>query len=216
MPSATGVLLVALAYLALFGSAEVLRARWQVEAEATRRYVHMASGVIAVGVPVLVGWQLTAALGFIFAAALAWSKGHRVLQAIHGVGRATVGEVCFPLGVAATALLVPQLPAYAFGMLALAFGDGFAGLVGSRYGHPRAAWGGTKSLMGSLACFTVVVGLALAACLAYGPGLGPDTVAAVLVSALAVTMVEAMLGYGLDNLAVPVVAAALSVWCLSV
>jgi len=215
MSSATGALLIALAYLALFGSAEVLRARWQVEAEATRKYVHMASGVIAAGIPLWVGWPMTVAIGVTFAAALAWSKRHRVFQAIHGVDRATVGEVCFPLGVAAAALLVPQMPEYAFGMLVLAFADGSAGIVGARYGRPRAVLGSTKSLMGSVACFTVVVVLALGFCLA-GPGLSTATVAAVLVSALAVTLVEALLGYGLDNLAVPVVAALLCGWFLSV
>jgi dolichol kinase len=52
-----------------------------------------------------------------------------------------------------TLLLFPS-PAACIGIYALAFGDGFAGLVGKLFGRIRPAFLFGKSLEGSAACFT--------------------------------------------------------------
>jgi phytol kinase len=94
-------------------------------------------------------------------------------------------------------------PAFSYAALMLALPDPAAALVGRRFGSLR--WpipGGEKSLFGSLAFFAVAFGIGIVFGLATGNG-SILTVAAV---ALVITGVEAVLGYGLDNLFIPVVA----------
>ncbi len=69
--------------------------------------------------------------------------------------RFVLGPVTLALGVLVTAALFPPLPA-AVGILALAFGDGLASLVGRCFGRTRIPFTGGKTAVGSLACFAAI------------------------------------------------------------
>jgi dolichol kinase len=69
--------------------------------------------------------------------------------------RFVLGPVTLGLG-ALLALLFYPSPAAAIAVYALAFGDGFASLVGKFFGRIRPPFLLGKSLEGSLACFTAV------------------------------------------------------------
>lgn len=83
----------------------------------------------------------------------------------------------------------------------LVFGDAAAALAGHRWGRPR--WG-RKSLEGSVACFVV--------CVLAGLLILPGAWAAVLVSALVATGIEAAPMPVDDNLSVPLATAAVLLW----
>lgn len=70
-------------------------------------------------------------------------------------GRFVLGPVTLGLGAMLALLLYPS-PAASIAIYALAFGDGFASLVGRFYGRIRPAFLYGKSLEGSLACFFAV------------------------------------------------------------
>jgi dolichol kinase len=194
-------------YAALFGSAELMRHFLRVGSNATRSYVHIASAILALGIPLAAGWPATVALGLVFTLVLAVSRWRLVLPAIHDVERSTLGEVLFPLGIACTALLVPIWNAYAYGVLVLGLGDGSAGIVGRCYGKPRLLLGTPKSLAGSAACFGVSFTLAVG----FSHSTTVTNWAYCGIAALVVTAAEAALGWGLDNLVLPVLGAALYV-----
>ena len=103
----------------------------------------------------------------------------------------------------AAALLAMAAPpaVAALAMADLVFGDAAAALVGRRWGRRRR---GGKSLEGSAACFAV--------CVAAGLLILPGAWAAVLVSALVATGIEAAPLPVDDNLAVPLGAAAVLLW----
>ena len=88
------------------------------------------------------------------------------------------------------------------GVLAMGYGDGFAALIGQKFGkHSFRIFKGTKSLEGSSAMFIttlVVVGLYLAFLTS-----NVNLVMLVIIAAVA-TVVEAISPYGLDNLFIPV------------
>jgi dolichol kinase len=93
-------------------------------------------------------------------------------------------------------LLIYPHPAATVAIYALAFGDGFSGLVGRIWGrHPIPVLGG-KTFIGSFACFFAVFVSAL--------GVLGDPMDAFLV-ATAATAVEALPLGDIDNLAVPLV-----------
>jgi dolichol kinase len=109
-------------------------------------------------------------------------------------GRFVLGPVTLGLGALLALLLYPS-PAAAIAIYALAFGDGFASLIGKLFGRIRPAFLRGKSIEGSLACFCVVFMAAY--------GVVPSLKIAFLAASSA-TLVEAMPLEDYDNLALPV------------
>lgn len=116
-----------------------------------------------------------------------------------------------------------RLPVAA-GIMTMAWGDAAASIFGRRMRglRYRVAGGATKSLGGSLACALfaflgiMVAALVLAAAERIEPGAAlraalPAAVAAALVATLA----EAVTPFGLDNLSVPLLAAAVMRWLVA-
>lgn len=93
------------------------------------------------------------------------------------------------------------------GMLVMGYGDGFAALIGQRYGkHVYHIFKGSKSLEGS-ASMLVVSLIVLAAYL--GVMTGSVNLYHIGSIALVATLVEAISPYGLDNIFVPILASLL-------
>ena len=209
-PAAVTLVGVLLSYGALFLGAEMLRRKRAVEGETTRRLVHVVGSLLAIPLPVLLGRPLGITVAVAFAAVQAWSRHRRLLMSVHGVDRATYGEIAFPLGIALVAVLADTFAQYAFGVLVLGLADPAAGIVGQRLGRPMPRWPAAKSLAGSAAFLAVTV--LLAAVFARSAIDVPVRPLALLASGLVVTAVESVIGLGLDNLAVPSVAAGAYGW----
>lgn len=192
-----------LAIAVLFASAELLRRRG-LGADATRRYTHAAGASVAALLPAFLTVDETVALGVVVAAVLAWTRRRGILRSIHGVTRPTLGAALLPLGLALAAIIGwPFSPAYVLAALTLALADPAAAIVGARVRSPRwPVWKGTKSLSGSLAFAGVVLVIGLVA-----SAWVPIPISAIVVAAIFLAVVEGSLGYGLDNLVVPPLAA---------
>ena len=117
-------------------------------------------------------------------------------------GRFVFGPVTLGMG-AAFALLLFPLPVASAGIFALAFGDGFAGLVGRLFGRVRPAFLFGKSLEGSAACF-VATGISV-----Y---LMSQNHAVALTAAIVATAVEALPLEDYDNIVLPLVVGAAVQW----
>jgi phytol kinase len=184
---------------ALFASAEMLRRRG-VAPDTTRRYTHATGASVAAVLPAFVSLAECVALGLLIAGVLAWTRDRRLLSAVHGVERPTLGAILLPLGLALAAPVGwPQPAAYALGALTLGLADPVAAVVGERVVGPRwRVWRGAKSLGGSVAFAAVVVAIGLAAASWAPLSLGP-----IVAIAVGLTIVEGSLGYGLDNVVVP-------------
>jgi dolichol kinase len=110
------------------------------------------------------------------------------------MGHFVMGPVTLGLGALLALLLYPS-PAASIAIYALAFGDGFASLVGKLFGRLRPAFLCGKSVEGSLACFLAV----LAAAYRVSGSLG-----LALIAAFTAMAVEALPLEDYDNLALPV------------
>jgi dolichol kinase len=110
-------------------------------------------------------------------------------------GHFVLGPVTLGIGSALALLLYPD-PAASIGIYALAFGDGFASLVGKMFGRIRPAFLLGKSIEGSAACFTVVFFTSYQVSYDYKTA---------LLAAVSATVVEALPLNDYDNLVIPLV-----------
>jgi dolichol kinase len=108
-------------------------------------------------------------------------------------GRFVLGPVTLGLGALLSLLLYPS-PAASIAIYALAFGDGFASLVGKFFGRLRPAIMMGKSIEGSSTCFLTVFISTLAFSHHFETA---------FIAALTATLVEALPLEDYDNLALP-------------
>ena len=204
--------LLALSMVLLSAGARSLGA----SAEATRKLLHVEMGLVTLGFP----WWFPAAwpVMVLAGAALAWFGALRVSRrlaarfapVLRADGRESMGEAWFVLGVCLTFLLSDgDAIAYCIAVLVLTLADAAAALVGVRFGRRRRMPGGaSKSLAGSGAFFAVAFAVVLLV-LSLAAGARPaDALRAALLVAALSTVLEALLGRGLDNLFVPLAALA--------
>ena len=116
-------------------------------------------------------------------------------------------------------LFYNQLYIVAVGIIAMSYGDGFASLIGQKFGkHKYTVFGDTKSFEGSLAMFLVLIAMLVVSLgyytfiIGYPPHILNLSVI-IAVSAVA-TITEAVSPKGLDNLTVCFVATALYILLL--
>jgi dolichol kinase len=193
----------ALGLLGLFALSE-LAGRHGLPTETTRRVVHVTGAGTAALFPIYLGLPEVVVLAVAFTLFLGWTRVRGSLASVHAVARPTLGAVVFPVGLLLAAVAVwAQPPAFSYAALVLAFADPLASVVGQRFASP--SWrvgGGRKSALGSVGFFAVAFILGMAFALAAGNG----AILAVAAVAGVLALVEATLGYGLDNLFIPVVA----------
>ncbi|MDR3167327.1 MAG: phosphatidate cytidylyltransferase [Treponema sp.] len=108
-------------------------------------------------------------------------------------GRFVLGPVTLGIGALLALLLYPS-PAASIAIYALAFGDGFAGLIGKMFGRTRPAFLCGKSIEGSMACFLAVLFSAFQISGNYHTA---------LIAAVMATLIEALPLEDYDNLALP-------------
>jgi dolichol kinase len=181
-------------------------------AESTRLAVHVAGASVAATFPLYLGLLDVIILGAGFTAFLTvtWARGS--IGSVHGVRRPTVGALVFPIGLTATALVTWSHPAaFSFGALVLALADPAAHLAGNA--ARSRSWsipGGMKSMAGSLAFLAVTLMLAFL----FTWAMGTAALWPVITVSLLLTAIEGVLGYGLDNLPLPIAAALLGRYAL--
>ena len=110
-------------------------------------------------------------------------------------GRFVLGPVTLGIGALLALLLYPS-PAASIAIYALAFGDGFASLIGKLFGRIRHAFLWGKSVEGSLACFTAVLFISYQVSYNYKTA---------LIAAVTATLVEVLPLKDYDNLAIPII-----------
>ena len=125
-----------------------------------------------------------------------FSKVIRGASRQRDANRFVLGPVTLGTGALLSLLLFPATPA-AMAIYALAFGDGFASLIGRIFGRIRPSFLFGKSIAGSLACFFCVLLSSWCVC---------RDVRASLVTAFIATVCEALPIGDFDNIVIPLAA----------
>jgi dolichol kinase len=213
-------LIVSFIYVfAAIGVAEGLR-KWRgYSVDFTRKFIHIAVGMWAYGTVLLFErrtFAIIPPLAFVAINALSHWRG--TFRAMETGEKWKLGTVYFPLAFAAILWFLWERPELLVAsLMPMTWGDALAAVAGRRIGrHRYTILGNTRSLEGSAVMAaagfvaTLVPLLLLAA-----PPLGAFTaigVAAAMV--LAATIIEAVSPWGIDNLTVPAVSAAVLVLLL--
>ncbi len=179
---------------------------WQKIDNLRRKIIHMLSAVAIFFFPYFFSLNQIIFLSLLFAFLFSLARFFDFLPIINKVKRISLGEVFYPLGVmlAAIIFLPHEVMAFQFGILVLGFSDALANIFGDLFGiHRFKILGGAKSLEGSSVFFFSTFILFF---LFRFPFSFLD-LSVYLIMSLALTLVELLLFFGLDNLILPSLAA---------
>lgn len=201
-------LILASAFLGLFSLAEILYHFVKVQAEYTRKLVHIGTGLLTLLFPVLLSnhwWVL--ALCSSFALILILSLRFSLLKSINAIDRESVGSLAYPVSVYCCFLAFVHYEDLAFfyvPILILALCDPIAALTGKKWPLGKFTIGkNSKSLMGTGMFFGSAVFVILGIHLIQGDHFSFKFVFEMLIIAAVSAFVEALSGRGYDNLTIP-------------
>lgn len=218
MPSPwLGMLLMTAGLGGVMTALKLLGPRLGLHPETSRKSVHILMGLVSLSFPWLFreAWPVLLlallAVGGLAATRLVAPLRRCFGGVLHGVERHSLGEVYFPLAVAALFLLSSgNRLLYAVPLLTLTLADAVAALVGVRYGQHRFATSeGSKSAEGCLAFFTVAFLSAHVPLLLLSDTGRAESLLIALVLGILVMLFEAVTVGGLDNLFIPLACYAL-------
>jgi phytol kinase len=190
----------------MFIGIEVITSKAKINKELSRKFAHILSGVSVAFLPFVMSFPEIMVLALLFLPVMLISKRNNLFSSIHEVSRTTYGEVYFPVTIFLTALLFPDIKIFMFGILVMSISDGLASVIGQKFGKKKYhVWNGDKSYVGSTTFLisTFVLGIILL------PGRTYMEIVAIIVCSMILTLVEAGLAYGFDNLLIPPIAASL-------
>jgi len=201
-------LMVSAVFLAIFGIAEILRGFNACSMEMSRKFVHLAAGLVAVSFAYVFSSHWTLLLmcsGFVIL--MKGGKALNLLTAIHGVDRKSSGDILHPISLYLTFLITAEIKRpeyYVISTLVLSISDTLAALIGQSYGVKiYKVEEEKKSIEGSLIFLLstfIIVHLGLLLLSDVGR---PESVLTALVIAILVTIFEAISLGGADNFFIP-------------
>ncbi len=182
--------------------------------ELGRKIVHIGSGPI---IPLV--WSLNLSSYIVISVACLITVGlfvnHKLhlIPSIEDVERKSFGTIAY--GISITLLIMifwSNNPSAIFaGVLVMAFGDGFAGLIGSNIQSPSwTVLGQRKSLLGTLTMG--VIGAIVLFTINQSMGLYVTPINIILITSLAV-LFEQISPFGIDNITVPIGVGVVWNWC---
>lgn len=205
------ILLVLIILSGVMGGVKQVSTRCRLHPETSRKAVHISMGLVTLSFPWLFSdtWPVLL-LTVLAIAALTCTRLITPLRKSYGavlnsVERLSLGEIYFPLAVAALFLLsAGNHLLYVIPLLTLTLADAVAALVGVRYGQHRFCTSeGTKSAEGSLAFFMVAFLSAHVPLLLLSDTGRAESLLIALVLGILVMLFEAVSVGGLDNLFIP-------------
>lgn len=193
---------------AILISSEYLSRRKVLKKETLRKYVHVSVGVFIAFWPWIMSWRTIQIISLAFLVVVFISRQFNIFSALKSVKRKSYGDIFFALAVGICASITEEPVYFCIAILILAVADGFAALIGERYG---GAWGYKvvkqhKTLIGSMAfwllcLFILGVGLLFAAdVFRYR-----EYIAILVLLPPLLTFFENIMPFGSDNLALPLV-----------
>ena len=202
-------LILAGSFLTLFGIAEILYHFLKVQAEYTRKLVHIGTGLLTLLFPLLLSnhwWVLVLCTSF--ALILILSLRFSLLKSINAIDRESVGSLAYPVSVYCCFLAYVHYNELAFfyiPVLVLAISDPIAALMGKRWPWGKFSLGKNhKSLMGTGMFFASSLLVMVTIFWIQGTALSSfKLVFELLIMAAVSAFVEALSGRGIDNLTIP-------------
>ena len=213
--SLLGQIAIVLLWLAIVGLCAELVSRFTSnESELVRKVVHIGTGNV-----ILIAWWLKTPLwlgvsaSILFSMIALLSYYIPILPNINSIGRKSFGTFFYAvsIGILVAWFWTIEQPQFAaIGILVMTWGDGFAALIGKRFGvHPYELWGMKKSWEGSSAMAIISFSVCVLILFATIGNLWQIWLISLIVG-LSAAGLEAFSKFGIDNLTVPVLSGAIA------
>ena len=177
---------------------EIASRRVQIKPEFSRKSTHVLSALSVVCIAAFCSLKEIAIIAALFTILLTTTRATKLWHSLYRISRASWGEVLFPLGVCAAALISPSTRAFICAIVILGTADTAANLAGQKFGVRKLPALGPKTYVGTATFFAAsIVWLVL-----FVPHAGALSI---LILAVLASIAEATAGNGFDNLAIPVV-----------
>ncbi len=199
-----------LAIAAIYMTTEGFRRLGILKGEYGRKAIHISIGVLIAAQPIFMTRTGIAVFNSLFFIGIILASGvFKFFEAYEDVQRWTIGQFLYPLSLLLLVFMYSDMRVYSFAALIMALADGLAAVFGKKFGKRRYYIpGGYKTFVGSAAFFGVTLAL-ISTFVILESSITPYTVAVILIGSLVLTIVEAVVSAGFDNLAVPFFAAIL-------
>jgi phytol kinase len=201
--------LISLVVVGLLGGVGILvgeyfRRKRVIKNEDARKIVHVLHAIaLVVWAYFLPNYWPIIGIELLGIALVLLEKKYNILPGMRAVGRLSYGEVLFLVGVIILCLFNPSYSHFVIVVLHLGLADAAAAVVGKRVKSPTyKIRGHTKSVAGSVACYTVSLGI-FVSYLVYTGQLSLSNLGMVVLAAAFVTLVENISPLGSDNLTIP-------------
>jgi phytol kinase len=176
----------------------------KLEAETSRKIIHIGVGTFIAFWPLYMSWSMIQLLAGLLFIGILLSFQLGVFGAIHKIKQQSSGELWFPVGIVLAALFTNQPWIFTIAVLHLALADGFASIIGYRYGLRHYQIGQhTKSLIGSFTFFLTSMVLSILAYIVLLPELPGTSLAVFALTPFLATAVESISRNGIDNVLIP-------------
>lgn len=174
--------------------------RW-LQGEFGRKFIHILVGSFVAFWPFFMSWEEIRYLSLAFLIVVIISDRLRVFKAIHSAQRPTFGEICFALVVGMLTFVTHSKGIYAAALLQMSLADGFAAVVGTRFGRGNQyrIFSHAKSVAGTLTFIVISAALLIG----YSAVSTHLSVGIIVFGTLAAAVIENVGIVGLDNLLVP-------------
>lgn len=196
------VLLSVLTVFVILLASEVGWRKHWLNNEVGRKFVHILVGSFVAFWPFFLSWYEIRLLSLAFLVVVVVSDRLKVFGAIHSVQRPTFGEICFAAVVGLLTFITHSKGIYAAALLQMSLADGFAAIVGVRYGRSTTyrILGYPKSIVGTGTFFVISCVILWGYALFSVAGLSLGGIA---LGAAGGALLENIGILGLDNLLVP-------------
>jgi phytol kinase len=188
--------------------AEVLWRKKILKGEGQRKFLHITGGTYIAFWPWMVSMRTIQLIGAAMLIGVMINRGSRTkLHFLRGPKRESYGDVFFALVVMLCALLTDVKLFFAIAILHLALADGFAAVVGKNFGKrwTYKVFHQTKTVVGSMTFWFISLCILGAGMLIDTNLISYDNYVLLLIFLPPVlTIMENVVGFGLDNIVIPI------------
>jgi dolichol kinase len=202
------LILCVLGILLILLVAEALHERKVLKGEYLRKLVHIAAGSFIAFWPWLISWRTIQILSLGMLLVMATNRYFGFFNYHGRVRRVTYGDYFFALAILVSAIIAHNKIFFALAILEVAVADGLAALAGKGYGRQweYKVWRTKKTLIGSMIFWIATASILTAGLLAaHDYFTFKDYYYLLLLLPPALTLIESLSFYGLDNIVIPVV-----------
>jgi dolichol kinase len=202
------VILCLIGAFALLVISESLYGAKILKPEDRRKFVHITVGSFIASWPWLISWRAIQILGLLMFVGVMLNRRYDTFKFSKGIARLTYGEYFFALAVTLCAMLTTNKIFFAIAILQLALADGFAAIAGKHFGKgwKYKVFGQDKTVIGTMTFWIVSLGV-LSIGILFAHNFIPYNHYYWLILLLppALTVLENISVFGLDDAVVPVV-----------